>query len=508
MQSRPGHIGGVRTDELLPRPSRMRLDCWLLTAVVASACSGGSSSSPIGGSNPPPELVACRARVDSPFQFAEVALRTAQNLGTRRVADRTGTERHARLHADGNRVVFARERSNGDPDSTELFLSTLDGSTAELRLTVNGTYDGWPCWSPTGTHLLFASDRDGTRGLWRAAADGSDPQRWLGAPAGESDDQPDWHRGSGRIAFVRRDGQGVHRVHLANADGTGVFALTDATGAAAPERGDFAPRFAADGARLAFVRRLANGQQQLCVASVATADVEVWHSTAGSIDLPAFAPAGDRLFCGLDEPAAGRSGSRLAWLGAAQATPVLAWPDQRWLLRGIDMVPGLPARPNAAPPLSLPVQDAQLQLGFGSSASGNRQDLASLDGEEVVVRTAASDGRQVGGVNVRFDLPTDDATNVLEVRVQVVARLARSGGDSVLRLSIYNPVDERFDTVVEQLVADGTARQLAFRTDSLRHVTRERQFRLAVIGDVVAGDPTDLAIDLVAVDLVLRTIPN
>jgi hypothetical protein len=90
----------------------------------------------------------------------------------------------------------------------------------------------------------------------------------------------------------------------------------------------------------------------------------------------------------------------------------------------------------------------------------------------------------------------------------VVARLARSGGDSVLRLSIYNPVDERFDTVVEQLVADGTARQLAFRTDSLRHVTRERQFRLAVIGDVVAGDPTDLAIDLVAVDLVLRTIPN
>ena len=154
------------------RSSRRRPFALLLLA----ACAGGNgqdSSSPIGGSNVPPQLVAGRARVDSPFQFAELALRDDRNLGTRRVADRTGTERSPRLHPDGNRVVVARERTIADPDSRELFTSSLDGTVGEVRLTSDGTRDDEPCWSPDGSTILFTSERGGQRALWTMAADGT-----------------------------------------------------------------------------------------------------------------------------------------------------------------------------------------------------------------------------------------------------------------------------------------------------------------------------------------------
>ena len=112
----------------MPAPkSRLARPCTprsVLTAALLAACGGGGSI--------PPQLVAARARVDSPFQFAELALRDDRNLGKERVADRTGTERTPRLHPDGNRVAFARERSNGDADSRELFTSSLDGTVGEV----------------------------------------------------------------------------------------------------------------------------------------------------------------------------------------------------------------------------------------------------------------------------------------------------------------------------------------------------------------------------------------
>src|SRR4030095_1202075 len=90
-----------------------------LAGLFLTACGGGGGSSdPIG--DVPPELLACRARFDTPSQFAEVALRSSQNLGSSRIADRTGTERHARLHQERNTVVFSRERRKHDPDRHQL----------------------------------------------------------------------------------------------------------------------------------------------------------------------------------------------------------------------------------------------------------------------------------------------------------------------------------------------------------------------------------------------------
>ncbi len=479
----------------------------LVLGVVPAACGGGGGSSPIGNNNVPPELLACRARVDSPSSFAEIALRTAQNLGSSRIADRFGTERDARLHPDGNTVVFARERSGGDPDSDELYVAVLDGSLAELRLTANNDRDHQPCWSPDGAQILFVSERNGATALWRVDADGSDAQLFLAAPAGEVDGQPDWSRAADRVVFSRRDASGKHRLYLAEANGTGVMPLTDGGPGTGQDTGDFAPSFSPDGAAVVFVRQLGANTTTLCVVDIASTIVTPRFSTVGSIDLPRFAPSMDRLFFGLAEPLVGRATLRLASLPIASGEPTLLWPDERWQLEGLDILPALPAAPAANPPELLDTTEAQLQLAAGASAFGSRNDIASADGEEFRVLTATYDFHQVAGINVRFDLPVLNAENVLELRIRAVARVLRTGGDTALRMSIYNPVDERFDTAVELAPGDTTAQTMTFRTSSLRHITRERQLRVTVVGEVADGPQTELRVDLVEVQLVSKVTP-
>ncbi len=485
------------------RPFRLALLC----CSALGACGGGDGgSSPIGGAAVVPELLACRARLDSPFQFAEIALRSAQNLGTARVADRTGTERRARIHPDGNTVVFARERDNADPDSRELFTSTLDGTRAELRLTQDNRRDDEPCWSPDGTRILFVSERQGAAALWTMAQDGTDPRPLLAVPMGESDGEPDWHRTSDEIVFSRRDAQGRHRLHRCAGNGTGILPLTDGGAATGAGSGDRAPAFSPDGRTVAFVR-VAPGRADLCLVDVASGIVVVRHSPNGMADLPRFSSAGDRIFFGLAEPAAGRGTLRLASIPVAGGPPTLVWPDERWRLEGIDVLPALGAAPAAAAPVLLDVQRAEVQLAFGSALSGSRSQLVGADDDELRVATQTFENHEVAGINCRFDLPVALAADVLELRVRAVARVLRTGGDTALRMSIYNPVDERFDTAVELAPQDTSAQTMSFATTSLRHVTRERQLRVTVIAEVAAGDRTELRIDQVEVQLVARATP-
>jgi hypothetical protein len=133
--------------------------------------------------------------------------------------------------------------------------------------------------------------------------------------------------------------------------------------------------------------------------------------------------------------------------------------------------------------------------------------LTTVDGNEFVVWTTTFEDREVAGINCRFDLPVAIAEDVLELRIRAAARTNRSDNTSVLRLSLYNPVDERFDTVVELTPDVATPRMLEFRTSSLRHVTREKQLRFTVIGDLPAGDTAQLRIDLAEVVLVARDLP-
>lgn len=481
-------------------PVRPAVSCAILSCLAACGGGGGSSSSPIGV-DVAPQLLACRSRIDRPFQFAEIALRDHRNLGTRRVGDRSGIERSARLHPDGNTVVFARERENGEPASQELFVSTLDGSSAELRLTQDTVRDDGPCWSPDGSRVLFASERNGAPGLWTMARDGSDVVPFVVVPTGGADGEPDWNATSDRVVWSRRGGDGRHALWLANGTGTNAVPLTDSGPTVGAGTGDFAPAFGLDGQRVVFVRRLSQTLATLCLCEVATGAITVLAAPNGDVGLPRLAPAGDRVFFGLAEPLAGRATRRLATVPIAGGTPTLVWPDERWHLEGLELLGTLPAAPAPGPASVLDVTQAQVQIATATSAAGARPQLASVDGDEYLLTTASIEGREVAGINVRFDLPVTASTAVQELRVRIVARTSRGGGTSLLRTSIYNPLDERFDTAVE-LPAATTATTLAFRTSSLRHVTAEKQLRVTVICDLEAGARADLRIDLVEVELV------
>lgn len=494
----------------------MRLPWHVRPRLAAAACAlaagcslggGGDGSTPIGNVNATPEVLACRARVDEPFRFAEIAIRDARNLGGKRVSDRTGTERRARLHPDGNRVVFARERSAGVASSRDLFLSTLDGSFVELRLTSNQTIDDEPCWSPDGTRILFSGERDGVRALRTMRIDGSEEQVLLSPPAGFADGEPDWNAGSQRIVWSRGDLDGHHRLWLANADGTGSLPLTDGGAASGPGTGDFAPAFAPAGDRIVFVRRSSTGAT-LCFCDAATGVVEVRLTTAGAIDTPRFAPPMDRVLFGLAEPTAGRSALRLAMLPIAGDTPTLLWPDERWQLTGLDLMPAFPGLPGElAAPRTLDIEKATVELAAGGLIWGVRSDLAAADGAELRVGTTSFEVREIAGINCIFDLPVQDPEDVVELRIRAVARVDRIGGDSVLRMSIHNPVDGRFDTAVELTPTGTGAQTMTFSSASLRHLTREKQLRVTVIADLPHGDDANLDVDLVEVVMVSTPQP-
>jgi hypothetical protein len=470
--------------------------------LLGAACGGGGSKSTPIGNDTLPQLLACRARVDSPFQFAEIALRDERNLGTRRVGDRTGTELHARLHPDGNTVVFARERTPDAVDSRELFTSTLDGSRGESRLTQNTGRDDDPCWSADGNTILFASDRGGPLALWTMAADGSGAVQLTTPLTGGTDSEPDWSRATGTIVWSRADSTGRHTLWRAGAGGSSQANLTDGGPGVGAGAGDHAAAFTPDGLSVVFVRRLTATTSVLCRADVATGATTVLHAPNGEVGTPRVAPAADRVFFGLHEPAAGRASFRLASMPLGGGAPSLLWPDERWNLVGLDLLPTLPAVPTAGAAVTLDVEQAQVQIATASSVFGARSQLVAEDGTEYVLTTATIDGREVAAINVRFDLPVAAATDVLELQVRLVARATRIGGDSVLRSSIYNPVDQRFDTVVELVPTATTPQALVFRTSSLRHVTQEKQLRVTVIADLAPGARAELRIDQVQVVLV------
>lgn len=59
--------------------------------------------------------------------------------------------------------------------NSEIFVSTLDGSVS-TNVSNSPAFDGWPNWSPDGSWLAFASNRDGvamTGQIYRVDADGS-----------------------------------------------------------------------------------------------------------------------------------------------------------------------------------------------------------------------------------------------------------------------------------------------------------------------------------------------
>lgn len=488
------------------RPSSFGAYAYVAIACLLTSCGGGGSNSPLA-SNLPPEMLVCRARVDEPHRYAEVALRTTRNLGTGRVGDRTGPERHARLHPDGVRVVFSRERFSDNADSRELYLSTIDGSMAELRLTVNSERDDDPVWSPDGSRVLYASEANGATGLWTCSDTGGDGEPFLPTPGGFEDSQPDWSATTDKIVFSRRDTTGKHALWLVNGSSFGEILLTDGGLTAGPDSGDHEPAFSPDGTMVVFVRRSSTNASKLFVCEVATAIVTEVFAPTGYVAQPRYSPTMDRFWFGLAEPDVGRQTLRLAHLPVAGGSATLLWPDERWQLNGIDFLPVATPTEVPGPAERLDVREIDMQIALARNSFGSLAQLSDDDDNEYYLQTAESGNRQIAALNCRFGLPIEDPEDMLEVRVRAIVRSSRIDGDSVFRMSIRNLTDNRYDTVVE-LTPMSTGEQLMeFRTSSLRHITEEKVLQFTVITDLDDGEFADVWVDMVEVVLVPRQAP-
>jgi Tol biopolymer transport system component/tetratricopeptide (TPR) repeat protein/serine/threonine protein kinase len=149
---------------------------------------------------------------------------------------------HPDYSPDGTRIAFASNRDG----STEIYTMRADGSDVR-RLTYNTTEDDCPAWSHDGTKIAFQSRRDGQMEIYVMDADGSNQRNLSNNPGGE-DTRPDWSPDSTRLVYGSNtlDMPQNFEIHTMRADGSDKIKLTDHPSF------DNDATWSPDGARIAF----------------------------------------------------------------------------------------------------------------------------------------------------------------------------------------------------------------------------------------------------------------
>jgi Tol biopolymer transport system component/predicted Ser/Thr protein kinase len=113
----------------------------------------------------------------------------------------------AAISPDGRRVAVSRASTasensqitfNGTPTPNDIWVLELKQGIAS-RLTFDSSA-GWPIWSPDGTHVAFASNRDGVLNIYQKPANGAGTQELL-LNSSEDKAPSDWSRDGRFLAY-------------------------------------------------------------------------------------------------------------------------------------------------------------------------------------------------------------------------------------------------------------------------------------------------------------------
>jgi len=289
---------------------------------------------------------------------------------------------------DGSEVVFASNRDG----TYHLYEVSSDGGE-ETQLTSGPWNDTHPAWSPDGTKIAFASDRAGNEDIYTMNADGSGIQRITGSPA--NDTQPAWSPDGSRIAFTSNR-FGSFDIFTIGSDAHG---LEQITGSAAY---DAEPAWSPDGSRIAFVSNRYGSMDVFTVGEHGGGLERLTYSVADDTQ-PTWSPDGSSIAFTSD-----RSGYANVWVvpaGGGTAEPATS--DQ-----AIDVQPAWKPTGTAfafssgvAPPPS------QADWGIYSASRGG------LSGDQLIAQLQTDIGRQFSAERFyqnfsTFDVPTTDMTDL------------------------------------------------------------------------------------------------
>ncbi len=177
------------------------------------------------------------------------------------------------------RIAFVR--------GSDIFTINPDGSNP-VNITNSATIDTEPNYSPSGTNIIFSTNRDGNYEIYRMNADGSNPVNLTNNSA--SDFSPSYSPDGASIVFVSsRDGGS--EIYKMNADGSNPVRLTNNTVS------DGSPAFSPDGQKIVFTifeqmsRKMltmnADGSNQQVIPGTET--------PIGGYSRPSYSPDGSKI---------------------------------------------------------------------------------------------------------------------------------------------------------------------------------------------------------------------
>ena len=168
------------------------------------------------------------------------------------------------MAAVNGKIAFESQRDG----NSEIYVMNADG-TGEANLTNNPAIDTTPAWSPDGTRIAFASDRDGfpvLLDIFVMNADGTNPINLTNSV--NTDLAPAWSPDGTKIAFYtfRDAGSGLQsEIYVMNADGSDQRNLTQH-----PDI-DVHPTWSPDGSKIGFVRQAPfSGDAEIYVMDAST----------------------------------------------------------------------------------------------------------------------------------------------------------------------------------------------------------------------------------------------
>ena len=152
----------------------------------------------------------------------------------------------------GTMIAFA---SNRDALGVNIWVVPSAGGTP-VKYTQSGATS--PDWSSDGTRIAFASYRDGTTDIWVMNADGTGQTR-LATTSDAWESEPVWSPDGTKIAYSSARG-GSTQIWVMNANGSSPVQLTGLTDVGT----SFSPAWSPDGTKIAFAS-FRNGGQDLYV---------------------------------------------------------------------------------------------------------------------------------------------------------------------------------------------------------------------------------------------------